>query len=251
MKKIIAFDLDDTLCRAKSAMTDTMIPLFSQLLDHYEVCIISGGKIEQFMLQVIDRIDVPAAALKRLHLMPTCGTRYYLYDETTSDWIQQYSVDISESDKDTIKKVLYESAKDLGYWVEDAAGEIIEDRGSQVTMSVLGQQAGAEDKYAWDPTGEKKLALRGRIAPLLAGFEVRAAGTTSIDVTLEGVDKSYGMNKLLEAQGITKQDVLFIGDRLDEAGNDYPVKAMGVETISVEKWEDTALVIETLIKSAA
>jgi hypothetical protein len=45
-------------------------------------------------------------------------------------------------------------------------------------------------------------------------------------------------------------DILFIGDKLEEGGNDYPVKAMGIDTIAVEKWEDTAMVIEALIKVA-
>jgi len=44
-------------------------------------------------------------------------------------------------------------------------------------------------------------------------------------------------------------EILFIGDKLDEGGNDYPVKAMGIDTIAVEKWQDTALVIETLVKT--
>ncbi|MEO7904860.1 MAG: HAD-IIB family hydrolase, partial [Candidatus Saccharimonadales bacterium] len=87
-------------------------------------------------------------------------------------------------------------------------------------------------------------------APLLPEFEVRAAGTTSIDVTPKGVDKAYGMRKLMEAESVTMQDILFVGDRLDEDGNDYPVKAMGIDAIAVKQWEDTARVIETLIKSA-
>lgn len=249
-RKIIAFDLDDTLCRAKSPMTEQMRPLFTELLNHYEVCIISGGKLEQFKLQVLDLLDLSSEQLHRLHLMPTCGTRYYLYDEANNDWALQYAEDLSPEEKEHITNVLREAAQDLGLWTENPAGEIIEDRGSQVTMSTLGQKATAEDKYAWDPTGEKKLAIRNRAAPLLPDYEVRAAGTTSIDVTPKGVDKAYGMRKLMEAESVAMEEILFVGDRLDEAGNDYPVKAMGIDTIAVEKWEDTALVIEALIKSA-
>lgn len=246
---MIAFDLDDTLCRAKSPMTEKMQGLFSELLNHYDVCVISGGKLEQFKLQVLNLLDLQPEQLHKLHLMPTCGTRYYLYDDASSDWALQYAEDLSEEQKTHIMNVLRESAMSLGLWAENPAGEIIEDRGSQVTMSTLGQQATAEDKYAWDPTGEKKLAIRNHAAPLLPEFEVRAAGTTSIDVTPKGIDKAHGMKKLIEAEDITKEDILFIGDRLDEAGNDYPVKAMGIDTIAVERWEDTALVIETLVKT--
>jgi phosphomannomutase len=42
-----------------------------------------------------------------------------------------------------------------------------------------------------------------------------------------------------------------VGDRLDEGGNDYPVKALGVECIAVEGWEDTAAHLDALIPRLA
>lgn len=56
------------------------------------------------------------------------------------------------------------------------------------------------------------------------------------------------MQKLIEEMDISKDDILFIGDKLEEGGNDYPVKAMGVDCIAVEKWEETALAVETIVK---
>ena len=249
-RKIIAFDLDDTLCIAKSAIPEEISKLLCDLLSKYDVCIISGGKLEQFKLQVIDRLDVPADHLDRLHLMPTCGTQYYRYDAESQDWVQQYVNNLTDEQKIRATNALVESAKKLGLWVEQPYGEIIEDRGSQVTYSALGQQAPADEKYAWDPTGEKKMAIRDATAPLVPDLEARAGGTTSVDVTLKGVDKAYGMKHLLEATDVSMDEVLFIGDKLEKGGNDYPVKAMGIDTIAVEKWQDTALVIETLNKVA-
>jgi len=57
------------------------------------------------------------------------------------------------------------------------------------------------------------------------------------------------MEKLMGVLEIGKEEILFVGDKLEEGGNDYPVKAMGIDTIAVERWEDTALVIETLVKA--
>src|SRR6478735_8031968 len=149
MKKLIAFDLDDTLAVTKSLITDRMSEIFGKLLTKYEICIISGGNIEQFHKQVIDRLDVPEHLLNRLHLMPTCGTRYYRYDELDHKWVMQYAHDLSADQKERIINALETVAKDMGIWCENPAGEIIEDRFSQITMSALGQQATPEDKYAW------------------------------------------------------------------------------------------------------
>ncbi len=58
---------------------------------------------------------------------------------------------------------------------------------------------------------------------------------------------TYGMKKLTELLGVTKEEILFIGDRIREGGNDYPVKQAGIDCIQVKSWEDTALAIQAII----
>ena len=41
------------------------------------------------------------------------------------------------------------------------------------------------------------------------------------------------------ALSLTEREILFFGDRLDPGGNDYPIKAMGIDCIEVHGWEDT------------
>jgi HAD superfamily hydrolase (TIGR01484 family) len=223
--------------------------LLVALLEDYEVCIISGGNFDQFKKQVVDRLEASAHTLGKLHLMPTCGTRYYRYDTLSDEWKLQYSNDLTDEQKRRIIDALKTGAQKLGLWEAKPYGDIIEDRGSQITFSALGQKAPADEKYKWDPTGEKKHKIRDFVAPLVPDVEVRVGGTTSVDVTLIGVDKAYGMRNLIKETGVNQDEILFVGDRLEEGGNDYPVKAMGIDSIQVERWEDTALVVEALVKS--
>lgn len=247
-RSCIAFDLDDTLAVTKSPISDRMSELLGKLLTKYDVCVISGGKYEQFQRQVVERLDAPAHLLNKLHLMPTCGTRYYRYDELNGEWKLQYAEDLSDKQKQQIIEVLEKSAKEVGLWEEKPYGEIIEDRGSQVTYSALGQQAPAEKKYEWaEKNARAKEKLRNLVAERLPDLEVRLGGTTSVDITRIGIDKAYGMEKLMQALEIGKDDILFIGDKLQEGGNDYPVKAMGIDTIAVDGWEETALVLEGIL----
>jgi HAD superfamily hydrolase (TIGR01484 family) len=247
-KKVIAFDLDDTLAITKSPISDRMSGILVQLLEHYDVCIISGGKFEQFKKQVVDRLEAPVHKLNRMHLMPTCGTRYYRYDELNEEWKIQYAEDLAEAEKKSIIDITEKAAKEAGLWPESPYGDVIEDRYSQISISFLGQQAPAEKKYEWaEKHSEDRLKVRAIIAEQLPDFEVRAGGSTTIDITRIGIDKAYGMQKLVEALDISKEDILFVGDKLDEGGNDYPVKAMGIDTIAVEKWEDTAFVLEGVL----
>lgn len=246
MKKVIAFDLDDTLAVTKSPITERMSDLLKKLLAKYQVCIISGGKYEQFLTQVVDKLQAGDQLLGSLHLMPTCGTRYYRFQDGA--WKLQYAEDLSYDQKNKIRLALESSAKEVGLWEENPYGEIIEDRLSQITYSALGQQAPAELKYRWAKEHEAdKQILRQKVADKLPDLEVRLGGTTSVDVTRPGIDKSYGMQKLMLALGVTKGEILFFGDKLMEGGNDYPVKAMGIDSIAVEGWETTAYALEGIL----
>ena len=245
--RLVAFDLDDTLAPSKTAISDRMGALLLQLAERVQVCIISGGQVQQFRTQVLARLtDASPAALAALHLMPTCGTQYYRVDADAS--LQTiYAHSLSDDEKARACAAVEGEARRLGLWADEPWGDILEDRGSQITFSALGQRAPLEAKLAWDPTGAKKSQLRAAVAALVPDLEVRSGGSTSVDTTHHGIDKAYGMTKLAEHTGIPLGEMLFFGDRLDPDGNDYPVLALGVPSIAVEGWEQTASHLEALI----
>jgi phosphomannomutase len=254
VKKVIAFDLDGTLAPSKSPLPDRMGLALVQLLEHFDVCVISGGRFEVFQRQLLSRLHTEPEHLKHLHLMPTCGTRYMRYDAAKGEWEKVYAEDFNESEKKEIVQVLEKVTKELGYVEKVTYGEIIEDRGSQVSWSAYGQdiveelgEEGVRLKEEWDADNSKKAKIREAAAELLPNFEVRAGGLTTIDVTKPGIDKAYGMQKLMDALDIDKTDILFLGDRVYEGGNDYPVKEFGIDCLEVSRWEDTALVIEGVL----
>lgn len=253
-RTVIAFDLDGTLAPSKSPLPDRMGEMLDQLLERYHVCVISGGKFGQFEKQLLSNLKASPDRLERLHLMPTCGTRYYNYDLADKKWTLVYVEDFSEAEKTKIMEALSRGVKELGFAEKKTYGETLEDRGSQVTWSALGQDIvdhlGAEGvrlKEEWDPSNAKKNKIRDFVAELIPEFEVRVGGVTSIDVTKPGIDKAYGMRKLMDMLEIGKEDIFFIGDRIQEGGNDYPVKAMGIDTLEISKWQETAQAVEVIL----
>lgn len=245
---LVAFDLDDTLAPSKGPISPRIAAQLLALLRNVDVAIISGGNEEQFRSQVIAQLaDADAATLARLHLLPTCGTRYLRHDGT--DFTPLYAHDLSADEKSAALAALREEAERLGLWEAEPWGEILEDRGSQITFSALGQKAPRDAKHVWDPTGSKREALRDAVAARLPGLEVRSGGSTSIDITRAGIDKAYGMQELTERTGIPLASMLFYGDRLDEGGNDYPVLAIGVPSVAVDGWQDTADKLDELLKT--
>lgn len=252
-KKVIAFDLDGTLAPSKSPLPDRMGEALDHLLDHYHVCVISGGKFGQFEKQLLNNLKADPSRLERLHLMPTCGTRYMRYNLGKKEWETVYAEDFTEAEKKKIVESLSKAVEELGFVEKEVYGETIEDRGSQITWSALGQDIvdhlgmeGVKRKENWDADNAKKNKVRDRVAQMIPEFEVRVGGVTSVDITKPGIDKAYGMRKLMEMLEISKDEILFIGDRIQPGGNDYPVKEYGIDTIEISKWEETALAVEAI-----
>jgi len=243
VKKLIVFDLDGTLAESKSSIDAEMAKLLDSLLGIVKVAVISGGAWQQFEQQVLAHLS-HGECLKNLSLLPTCGTKFYRYK---SSWEQLYSEDFTEAEKKKIIDSLTQSIRSSDGKVEKVWGEVIEDRGSQITFSALGQQAPLEEKKKWDPDFTKRKKIKAVLDMLIPEFSVRLGGATSIDVTKHGIDKAYGIRKLRDVLHIPIDEMIFIGDALFPGGNDYPAKEAGALSIAVRDPHETKRVIEAIV----
>jgi phosphomannomutase len=243
MKKLIVFDLDGTLAPSKSAIDQGMARLLDQLLKVVKVAVISGGGWPQFQKQVLAHL-AGGGSLKNLSLLPTCGTKFFQYGES---WKQLYSEDFTPTERTTILAALTDAVDQAGNKPAKVWGEVIEDRGSQITFSALGQQAPLEEKSKWDPDFKKRRAILAILTPSLPGFSVHMGGSTSIDITKPGIDKGYGIQKLRDTLGISVAEMLFVGDALFPGGNDYPAMQAGAFAIRVDGPGESKKVIEAVI----
>ncbi len=243
MKKLVVFDLDGTLAQSKSSLDAEMAALFDKLLAVIKVAVISGGNWPQFQKQVLSHL-VSDERLKNLSLLPTCGTQFYKY---AKDWEKIYAEDFSSEQKKKIISSLNQAIEQSGLKPEKVWGELIQDRGSQITFSALGQEAPLQEKVKWDPDFAKRKKMKAILDTLIPEFSVRLGGATSIDVTKPGIDKAYGNRKLRDILGIAIEEMMFIGDALFPGGNDYPAEEAGVVSICVKEPHETKRVIEAII----
>ncbi len=251
MKKVLSFDIDQTLNIAKTPIPDEIAELLTKCLDHFEICPISGQKFDQFMIQIVNRLtEATPEQLAHLHLFVAQGTQYYRYSLEKKEWEKVYDYPLKPEEVEKITNAIETAAKEFGYWEEDKLKEgdiIIENRGSQITFSALGQKADTEAKYAWDPDLEKRKKIQARAKELAPEFDFEIGGTTSVNAFTPGMNKKFGMTHLLKELGVTKEEVLYFGDMTQPGGNDYPVKEMGVETITVRSHEDTAYALRGIL----
>jgi phosphomannomutase len=242
MKKLVIFDLDGTLAESKSALDAEMATLLQGLLAVTQVAVISGGDWSQFQKQLLANLPRDER-WKRLSLLPTCGTKFMRFE---GEWTRLYSEDFSDDEKKKILHSFDQALAQSGFKPEQMWGELIEDRGSQITFSALGQQAPHDVKKHWDPDFAKRKKIQAILQTLAPEFSIRLGGATSIDVTKAGIDKAYGINKLSSILGIPLTEMLFIGDAIFPGGNDYPAKEAGVDCIQVRDVTETKRTVEAI-----
>ncbi len=236
-KKIIMFDLDDTLSEAKTPMLPSMGEALTELLKHAHVAVITGGKWEQCKLQTIDQMpETSKIMLHRLHILPNCGTRLYQYVD--EEWKSVYAELLSSEEKIHIKEALEKSMIGM-YDASTLYGDIIEDRESSMAFSALGQQAPIEIKKSFDPDKKIRLRMLERLIPMLPNHEVKIGGTTTIDITKKGMDKGWGIKRFAEHMSFTLPEIGFVGDALFPGGNDYPAKEIGLHCVEVKGPHET------------
>jgi HAD superfamily hydrolase (TIGR01484 family) len=218
--KIFIADVDDTICESTKVIKKEMVNQLVALNETGTTLIfISGSTIDQIYWQI----------------SPFLKTTHYLIGTSGSECVgvnrygiksKIFEVEFPYDDK---KKVL-EAFEDLIVchlvFPVTTKEDQLQDRGSQVTFSCLGRNAPSDMKKKFDPNRIIRTRwvrfLIDRLGSLADKYSINIGGTTSIDVTIKGIDKAYGISRLLAIIKESPSDAIFFGDSTDPGGNDYP-----------------------------
>ena len=248
-KKVIVFDLDGTLTESKSDLDKKMAELIAELLEKRYVAVTSGCSFHQFENQFLDMLP-QTTNRSNLFLFPTCSASGYYYDRKKGGFYRAYSNLMPKQDVKRILRSFKSVFAEIGYLhPKRTYGPVFENRGSQLTFSALGQEAPLKLKRKWDPDQKKRLTIRRHLRPRLPNFEITIGGTTSIDVTRKGVNKTLCVRKLSERLHAHKKEMLFIGDALFKGGNDHIMKSTGIHCVPVSGPTETKELVARIIHS--
>lgn len=249
LPKTITFDLDGTLAPSKMHLQGDMAEVFSNLLDYIPMAVISGASEKQFQLQFIKYLPTNTK-FSNLYIYSDNGAALSIY--VNGEWRKVFEHLLTEEESRKIVEAFQEVKVrfDLQERFIDIIryGHKIENRGSQITFSALGQRAPLKLKEVWDPDQKKRSKLREFLEILLPEFEIRIGGSTSIDVTKRGQNKAVAIYDFIERLKIDKKDALFIGDALFPGGNDEIAMQTGVLCKKVDNPQDTIVILRDIIK---
>lgn len=258
-KDLIVFDLDGTLAPSKSVMDNEMGRLFAALLAKKKVAVIGGGKYSLFRMQLVRPLGKLLSPkerkelFKNLFLFPTTSTAFYRYN---GGWKNVYTKNLTKDEVVSIRRAFKEAFQEAKYeHPKKTYGQLIENRGTQVSFSVFGQDVvavlgkkGVRMKEEWkEKYTPVKLKLAKLVQKRLPKLEVRAAGYTTIDVTRKGIDKAYGIRQIEKILSVPIRKMVFIGDALYPGGNDYAARKSGVKCIPITGPHETKEIIREIV----
>jgi phosphomannomutase len=246
-KELIVFDLDGTLTESKMDLDDEMAVLLEELLKKKYVAVIGGGKYQIFKDQFIARLRLTEKLLSKLYIFPASGTAFYRYSDR--EWKEVYAHYFSDQEKKDVFRAFDETFSELNYrQPKKVYGEVIEDRGTQITFSALGQEAPLDLKKKWkEENTDLKMKIVGLLQKKLPEMSIGAAGFTSIDVTRKGIDKEYGVKQISKYLNIPIENMLFVGDALFPGGNDSAALRTGILGFAVNSVNDTKKLIRRIL----
>ena len=244
LPRVAIFDLDETLAQSFQAPTPLMIEVFNDLISRIPVAIMSGAGFDRIQKDVLARLQNVS---NNLSIFPNSASQCYLYINGT--WQMEYNYILSDDERAHIKTAIINCMQELTV-IKDTVhfGQQIVDREAQIAFTIVGLDAPAEVKKAWDPTGEKRKTVIEYLQKTLIQFDILIGGASTIDITRKDINKAYGVVWLAERLGVPVGDMLYVGDALYPGGNDEVVKKTGIPTRQVSGPNDTFQIITDLNK---
>ncbi len=243
MPELIVFDLDNTLTESRTPILPKTASLLRELLKQTRVAVISGAAFWQFEKELLEPLGASDWELANLYILTTSGAELWTYKNC---WQRIYAEKISKKDKNRVRAA-FRSVLGLD---EKALKPLMDDRDSGMTYSALGRDTPADLKHLWDPDQKKRAALVEKLSPMLAGLELKIGGTTSIDVTNAGIDKAFGVRKIVEYAKVPASQTVFVGDALFAEGNDAPVLRVGVKIMETDGPESTQKIMDSFLQAS-
>lgn len=231
MKKIIFCDMDNTLCESCRDISEEMKREIERVVAKgYVFVVIGGSKIEHICSQVCRHLNV------LVYVLGNSGTKVAEWDGGKLKEI--FSDDFDEQDKRRVIKELEVLSSEFNLNPMTSKEDQIQDRGTQITFSVLGRHAPQDRKKFYDVDKSKRKKFVEFLKDKLKDFELTIGGTTSIDITKKGRNKGWGIKNFCEFFDYSFEDCLFIGDGLFPGGNDYSVIGV-IDCIKVNNLDET------------
>ena len=239
MDKIFIFDVDGTLTPSRLRMVEEFAKFFDKWSNKNKYYLVTGSDLdktkEQLPIAYIDRAEA---------IFTCCGNQMWRDNELIYD----NKFELSTKLKNTLEVVLMSSPYPHRY------GNHIEDRGSMVNFRIVGRNCTQEQRehfFKWDEEKGERKKISMFLKHKFKDLDAVLGGQISIDIYPKGMDKSQIFNVIEQERLIQPDEYIFIGDRTERGGNDYPLAVLMDNTencdfYQTDSWKETQQILESL-----
>lgn len=225
MYKLIAFDLDGTLTQHRSKLENFNTEVLEKLSERYKLLMVGAGGCERIYNQ--------------MNKYPIDIVGFYGMQESV---ISDGAFKIVRSEFYTVNKSYFETSMNMireKYGYTDYVGEnVVFHETGAVTLPLLGGGANIADKVAFDPDRKKRSVMYDYVSGLFPDYNVFIGGSSSFDIVKKQFNKYNALTKYMREHGLTKDDVMFVGDDFGTGGNDEHIKVGGLNYTVVDNYKN-------------
>ena len=247
MDRIFIFDVDGTLTPSRLPMTKEFQKFFKQWIKKNKFYLVTGSDLPKLQEQMCF-YDIEAEGI-----FTCCGNQFWKPDpsivNTSAELIYDNKFEMTNKLKSSLEVMLMSSQYPHRY------GNHIEDRGSMVNFSVVGRNCTQEQRekyYEWDKEKGERRKMSIFLKNKFKDLDAVIGGQISIDIYPKGNDKSQVLNVIEQERLVPPSEYIFIGDGIENGGNDYPLAELMDNTpicdwYHTKGWEHTKEILENLI----
>lgn len=234
--KVVAMDLDGTLTQHKEKLSLKHREILNKLAQKYKLIMVGAGQVmrifnqmEQFPIDIIGNYGLQYAT--------------YNHETCSMDIKRDLTFDVDKSDIE--EKVNFFRNK---YGYTEYRGENVEYHVSGcVTFPILGTKAIQEDKLSFDPDRSKRRLFYDEVCSVFNNYNVFVGGSSSFDMSPKPYNKYYALDLYCKENGLSHENVVYIGDDYGYGGNDESVYKSDFNYLTIDDYRDFEKVVEVLL----
>jgi len=235
--KVIAMDLDGTLTQHKQPLEPLTRQTLEALALKYKLLMVGAGQVQRIFNQM-EKFPID--------IIGNYGLQYAVYDPENQDLIVKRNVTLPWGDKDVIEKKVTALREKHGFTT--FAGDNVEYHPSGcLTFPVLGTKAQQADKLAFDPDRQKRRRIYQEVCEAFSDYCVFVGGSSSFDMAPKPYNKFYALDLYCQEQGLSHENVLFIGDDYGTGGNDEAVYLSDIPFLCVDDYRQFPQLVQWLL----
>ena len=232
-KKVVAMDLDATLCQHRSPIPEKNLAALKDLEKQYKCVMIGAGNAPRIYKQM-GNYPIDIVSNYGMQIAEAADGNFRIVKAVTNT-----------VDRKFFREKTDELRRKYGYTKYD--GEPLEFHASgMVTFGLLGTSPSAEHKIAFDPDRKKRRAMYPEVCKIFKDFSVYIGGSTSFDFAGKQYNKYDATLSWAKDHGYTLDDIVFIGDDFADGGGDSHVRIKGMDHIVITDYKNFANAVKVL-----